>query len=94
MLAPVWSARAHADDVRRDAYRLVWVRGERTETVADLTAQMRAANDITRWTAARLEAFTSDGDLPSELGVEPHEIVRATRAAKGDGLYVLRRPAA
>jgi hypothetical protein len=60
-------------------------------TVVDLTAQMRAANDITTWTAARLEAFAADADLPTELGVEPHEILRATRAATGDGLYVLRR---
>ena len=63
-------------------------------TLAELTGQLRVANDVTKWTAQRLEGFAADADLPSELGVEPHEVVRAVRAANGDGLYVLRRPAA
>ncbi len=60
--------------------------------LADLTAQLRVANDVTRWTAQRLEGFASDADLPTELGLEPHEVARVVRLAKGDGLYVLRRP--
>ena len=60
--------------------------------IAELTAQLRVARDVTDWTAKRLEGFALDAELPSELGVEPYEIVRAVRAAKGDGLYVLQRP--
>jgi hypothetical protein len=63
-------------------------------TLVDLTAQLRVANDVTQWTAERLEGFALDADLPSELGLEPHEIVGVVRLAKGDGLYALRRPPA
>ena len=62
-------------------------------TIANLSAELRVANDVTVWTATRLDAFGLDADLPSELGVEPFEIVRAVRSAKGDGFYALRRPA-
>jgi len=60
--------------------------------IAELTAQLRVARDVTDWTGKRLEAFASDAELPAELGVEPYEIVQAIRAAGGDGLCVLRRP--
>jgi hypothetical protein len=63
-------------------------------TIANLSAELRVANDVTVWTAGRLEAFELDADLPIELGVEPFEIVRAVRSAKGDGLFALRRPSA
>jgi hypothetical protein len=63
-------------------------------TIANLSAELRVADEVTAWTAGRLEAFELDADLPIELGVEPFEIVRAVRSAKGDGLFALRRPAA
>jgi hypothetical protein len=62
-------------------------------TIANLSAELRVANDVTVWTATRLDAFGFDADLPNELGVEPFEIVRAVRSAKGDGFFALRRPA-
>jgi hypothetical protein len=61
-------------------------------TIANLSAELRVANDVTVWTATRLDAFGLDADLPNELGVEPFEIVRAVRSAKGDGFFALRRP--
>jgi hypothetical protein len=60
--------------------------------IAELTTQLRVARDVTDWTGKRLEGFALDADLPSELGVEPYEIVQAVRVAKGDGLFVLQRP--
>jgi hypothetical protein len=63
------------------------------QTVANLSAQLRLANDVTDWTAKRLEAFALDADLPIELGVEPFEVVRAVRSAKGEGLFAMRRQA-
>jgi hypothetical protein len=60
--------------------------------IAQLTAELRQASEITTWTGNRLEGFALDADLPSELGVEPYEIVRAVREAKGEGLHVLGRP--
>ncbi len=62
-------------------------------TIANLSAELRIANEVTAWTATRLEAFNFDADLPRELGVEPFEVVRAVRLAKGDGLFAIRRPA-
>jgi hypothetical protein len=61
-------------------------------TLAELTAQFRVANDVTQWTATRLEAFALDANLPTELGLAPHEIVAVVRSARGNGLYALRRP--
>jgi hypothetical protein len=62
-------------------------------TIANLSAELRVANEVTAWTARRLEAFELDADLPFELGVEPFEVVRAVRLAKGDRLFAMRRPA-
>lgn len=62
------------------------------QRMPELSAELRTAKEIASWTVTRLVAFAADADLPDQLGVEPHEIVRATRQAKGAKLYVLRRP--
>lgn len=59
--------------------------------VPQITAELRLAAETCDWTHRRLVSFEEDADLPEQLGADPVDVARATRAATGDDLYVLRR---
>ena len=62
--------------------------------LATTAAELRVAQATTAWTRARLAAFELDADLPEALGLEPHEIAKAVRSARGMAVYALARKAA
>jgi len=54
-----------------------------------LVNNLHVADDVTEWTPGRLDGHAEEAELPGLLSMEPHEIMRAARDARGTDCYLL-----
>lgn len=57
--------------------------------LTQLTDSLIIAQETTAWTEKRLIGFVDDGDLPRLLGMDPVDILRATRTAHENTIYLM-----
>ena len=58
-------------------------------TIEQLAVQLKLAGASTRESADRLAAFEADADLPAQLNLPAHEILRLLKEAPGNDIFAL-----